>query len=284
MIIWLASYPKSGNTWVRSFLTSLLYNKKNEANLKDLVNIQQYPLRSHFANLVSKIDDLSELSSNWILSQKIINQDKKIKFFKTHHALCKFKNSYFTNGEVSLGVVHIVRDPRNVISSILYHYSKKNYEEAKDFLFDERKAIGKRFDPNDPEVNRNIFTVLSSWKNHYTSWKQFKKNYLLIKYEDLLSTPKDEFYNLSNYISKLLNIEFENNKINHAIKTNSFENLKKLEKEGGFEEAVSDKETGGKKEFFNLGPANDWSKLLSSELRESIEREFEVEMRELGYI
>ena len=284
MIIWLASYPKSGNTWVRSFLTSLLYNKKNEANLKDLVNIQQYPLRSHFTNLVSKIDDLSELSSNWILSQKIINQDKKIKFFKTHHALCKFKNSYFTNGEVSLGVVHIVRDPRNVISSILYHYSKKNYEEAKDFLFDERKAIGKRFDPNDPEVNRNIFTVLSSWKNHYTSWKQFKKNYLLIKYEDLLSNPKDEFYNLSNYISKLLNIEFENNKINHAIKTNSFENLKKLEKEGGFEEAVSDKETGGKKEFFNLGPANDWSKLLSSELRESIEREFEVEMRELGYI
>ena len=284
MIIWLASYPKSGNTWVRSFLTSLLYNKKNEANLKDLVNIQQYPLRSHFTNLVSKIDDLSELSSNWILSQKIINQDKKIKFFKTHHALCKFKNSYFTNGEVSLGVVHIVRDPRNVISSILYHYSKKNYEEAKDFLFDERKAIGKRFDPNDPEVNRNIFTVLSSWKNHYTSWKQFKKNYLLIKYEDLLSNPKDEFYNLSNYISKLLNIEFENNKINHAIKSNSFENLKKLEKEGGFEEAVSDKETGEKKEFFNLGPANDWSKLLSSELRESIEKEFEVEMRELGYI
>jgi len=284
MIIWLASYPKSGNTWVRSFLTSLLYNKKNEANLKDLVNIQQYPLRSHFTNLVSKIDDLSELSSNWILSQKIINQDKKIKFFKTHHALCKFKNSYFTNGEVSLGVIHIVRDPRNVISSILYHYSKKNYEEAKDFLFDERKAIGKRFDPNDPEVNRNIFTVLSSWKNHYTSWKQFKKNYLLIKYEDLLSNPKDEFYNLSNYLSKLLSIEFENNKINHAIKSNSFENLKKLEKEGGFEEAVSDKETGGKKEFFNLGPANDWSKLLSSELRESIEREFEVEMRELGYI
>ena len=284
MIIWLASYPKSGNTWVRSFLTSLLYNKNNEANLKDLVNIQQYPLRSHFTNLVSKIDDLSELSSNWILSQKIINQDKKIKFFKTHHALCKFKNSYFTNGEVSLGVIHIVRDPRNVISSILYHYSKKNYEEAKDFLFDERKAIGKRFDPNDPEVNRNIFTVLSSWKNHYTSWKQFKKNYLLIKYEDLLSNPKDEFYNLSNYLSKLLSIEFENNKINHAIKSNSFENLKKLEKEGGFEEAVSDKETGEKKEFFNLGPANDWSKLLSSELRESIEKEFEVEMRELGYI
>ena len=172
MIIWLASYPKSGNTWVRSFITSLLYNENNEANLKDLIHIQQYPLRSHFTNLVSDIDNLGELSSNWILSQKIINQDNKIKFFKTHHAFCKFNNSFFTNGEVSLGTVHIVRDPRNVISSILYHFSKKNYEEAREFLFDERKAIGKKFDPKDPNVNKNIFTVLGSWKNHcllYTS-------------------------------------------------------------------------------------------------------------------
>ncbi len=144
MIIWLASYPKSGNTWVRSFITSLLYNENNEANLKDLIHIQQYPLRSHFTNLVSDIDNLGELSSNWILSQKIINQDNKIKFFKTHHAFCKFNNSFFTNGEVSLGTVHIVRDPRNVISSILYHFSKKNYEEAREFLFDERRSYSKK--------------------------------------------------------------------------------------------------------------------------------------------
>ena len=284
MIIWLASYPKSGNTWVRSFLTSLFYNENNEANLKNLVHIQQYPLRSHFTNLVSDIDNLRELSSNWILSQKIINQDNKIKFFKTHHAFCKFDNSFFTNGEASLGVVHIVRDPRNIISSILYHYSKKNYEEAREFLFDERKVIGRKFDPNDPEVNRNMLTVLSSWKNHYLSWKEFEKNYLLIKYEDLLSNPQEEFHKLTEYLSKHLNIKFESDKINHAVKSNSFENLKKLETEGGFGEGVKDKETGAVKQFFNLGPANDWSKLLDNELKESIEKEFKNEMRELGYI
>ncbi len=284
MIIWLASYPKSGNTWVRSFLTSLLYNENNEANLKNLIHIQQYPLRSHFNNLVTEIDSLKELSSNWVQSQKIINRDNKIKFFKTHHALCKFDNSFFTNGEVSLGVVHIVRDPRNVISSILYHYSKKNYEEARDFLFDERKAIGKKFDPNDPEVNRNIFTVLSSWKKHYLSWKEFKKNYLLIKYEDLLLNPHKEFHRLSEYLAKLLNVKFENDKIDYAVKSNSFENLQKLEKQGGFGEAVKDKKTGEIKQFFNLGPANDWSKLLKNDVKESIEKEFKNEMRELGYI
>ena len=284
MIIWLASYPKSGNTWVRSFLNSLLFNKNNEANLGELRKIDQYPKRSHFVNLVTKIDNMNELSSNWIRSQKILNQDNKVKFLKTHHALCKFKNSVFTNSDVSLGVVHIVRDPRNVISSILYHFSKKDYEEAKDFLFDENKAIGKKFDANDPNVNRNIFTVISSWKNHYNSWKQFKKNYLLIKYEDLVQDPYNEFNKLSNYLSKILNLNFEKEKIKNAVGANSFEELKKLEVDNGFAEAIRDKETGEIKRFFNLGPDNDWKKLLDDGLRENIEREFKNEMIELGYI
>ena len=284
MIIWLASYPKSGNTWVRSFLNSLLFNKNNEADLSEINKIDQYPKRSHFINLVNEIDNLEKLSSNWIESQKILNKDNKIKFLKTHHALCKYQNSFFTNGEVSLGTVHIIRDPRNVISSILYHFSKKNYSEAKEFLFNENKALGKKFDLKDPNVNKNIFTVISSWKNHFNSWKQFNKNYLLIKYEDLILDPHKEFNKLAEYLSKLLNLEFDASKVNLAVRSNSFENLKKLEKENGFVEAINDKETGKKKQFFNLGPENDWKKLLDTKLRQDIEKEFETEMRELGYI
>ena len=284
MIIWLASYPKSGNTWVRSFLNSLLFNKNNEADLSEISKIDQYPKRSHFINLVNEIDNLEKLSSNWIESQKILNKDNKIKILKTHHALCKYKNSVFTNENVSLGAVHIVRDPRNVISSILYHFSKRNFTEAKRFLFDENKALGKKFDLNDPNANRNIFTVISSWGNHYNSWKQFRKNYLLIKYEDLIQDPHKEFNKLAEYLSKLLNLKFEAKKIELAVKSNSFENLKKLEKENGFAEAVSDKKTGEKKRFFNLGPDNDWEKLIDKKLREDIEKEFKIEMIELGYI
>ena len=284
MIIWLASYPKSGNTWVRSFLNSLLFNKNNEANLSEISKIDQYPKRSHFINLVNEIDNLEKLSLNWIESQKLINKDGKIRFLKTHHALCKYQNSFFTNGEVSLGTIHIVRDPRNVISSILYHFSKKNYNEAKNFLFDKNKALGKKFDLKDPNVNRNIFTVISSWNSHYNSWKQFKKNYILIKYEDLIRDPHKEFNKLVEYLSKLLNLKFEAKKIELAVRSNSFENLKRLEKENGFAEAVSDKETGEKKRFFNLGPDNDWEKLIDKKLREDIEKEFKIEMIELGYI
>ena len=73
-------------------------------------------------------------------------------------------------------------------------------------------------------------------------------------------------------------------KINFAVKSNSFENLKKLEEENGFAEAIEDKKAGGKKKFFNLGPNNDWEKLLNIKLRDNIEKEFEIEMRELKYI
>ena len=73
-------------------------------------------------------------------------------------------------------------------------------------------------------------------------------------------------------------------KINLAVRSNSFSNLKKLEKENGFAEAIIDKETGEKKQFFNLGPENDWKKLLNIKLKEDIEKEFKTEMRELGYI
>ena len=284
MIIWLTSYPKSGNTWVRSFLVSLLYNKKNETNLEGLNNIPQYPLRSHFNNLLDNIDDINEVSSKWIISQKRINSDKKNKFFKTHHALCKIGKFSFTNYETSLGAIHIVRDPRNIINSILYHYSKKSFLEAKEFMLDETRALGKKFDPNSPSVNQDMFTVLTSWKTHYLSWKNFKKNYLLIKYENLVSEPDNEFRKITKYLNDVMNIKIEEDKIDHAIKSNSFENLKKIENRDGFKEAIKDKSSGEVKSFFNLGPNNKWEKILDSEIKDEIEKKFNVEMKELGYL
>ena len=92
----------------------------------------------------------------------------------------------------------MLRDPEKCNIIYIYHFSKKIINiEAKNFLFDENKALGKKFDLKKIQMfNRNIFTVISSWKNHYNSWKQFKKNYLLIKYEDLIQDPHKEFNKL----------------------------------------------------------------------------------------
>ena len=283
MIIWLASYPKSGNTWVRSFLTSLIYKKDGTADLNSMP-ISQYPLRSHFNGLTNEFDNINLLSEKWIPSQDLLNLDNKIKFFKTHHVMCNFGKNSFTNYENTFGVIYIVRDPRNVITSILNYYSKNNYEEAKQFLFDEKKIIGVDFSKNNEHKRgNNIATLISSWKTHYNSWKNFKKNFLLIKYENLINDEINEFSKIRNYLENKLNLRFSNNKFEMAISSNSFAKLKRIEEMEGFSENVKIN-TNPDVNFFNLGPKNDYKNLLDEKISIEIEKIFSLEMKELEYI
>ena len=102
MIIWIASYPKSGNTWLRAFITSLLYKDKNLNSLDKLRQIHAYPLSKDFYNLLDNFENFKEISENWEKSQSILNLDKKIKFLKTHHILCSINNNFFTTYKNSL--------------------------------------------------------------------------------------------------------------------------------------------------------------------------------------
>jgi len=282
MIIWLASYPKSGNTWVRSFLNSLFYSKDNTANLD--MNIGQYPLTSHFSSYIDDFSDMKIISKYWKLSQNFINSEKKIKFLKTHHIMCNINGNNFTTTHNSLGAIYIVRDPRNVVTSILNHYSKNNYSEARNFMFDPNHCIDVENYSHKNLLQKDImYTFISSWNNHYNSWKTFPKNFFLIKYENLIKNSEDEFFKLTNYLSKILKIKIDKEKIKKSIKSNSFENLRKIENKYGFKESVKNEKTGIKK-FFNLGPNNKWENLLDNETKELIEKKFKKEMQELNYI
>ena len=97
MIIWVVSYPKSGNTLVRAILTSLIYSEDGNFNVNLLKKIDQYPQNHHFEGLINKFNDIDELSKFWTISQDKLNLDKKIKFLKTHHLRCGLGNYTFTN-------------------------------------------------------------------------------------------------------------------------------------------------------------------------------------------
>ena len=285
MIIWLTSYPKSGNTWVRSFLSSLIFTNNGEVDFNAMQKISQYPMRRHFTGLLENLEDFNALSKHWIPSQELINLDNKIKFFKTHHVMCNFGKNSFTNYENTFGVIQIVRDPRNIITSILNFFNKKNYDEAKQFLFDEKKIIGVNLALNSQQKlkDNNIITLISSWKTHYNSWKNFKKNHLLIKYENLINEPKREFGKIRHYLDTKLGLRFSEKKFNDAIDANSFLKLKKIENLKGFSENLN-KESLKKNDFFNLGPKNDYKKFLDVQTKEEIENLFFNEMKELKYL
>ena len=284
MIIWIASYPKSGNTWLRAFITSLLYKDKNLNVLNKLKQIHAYPLSKDFYNLLDNFENFKNISENWEKSQSILNLDKKIKFLKTHHILCSINGKFFTNYKNSLGVIYIVRDPRNVIISLKHHYSFKNYDEALKFMLDKHRFSGKMGKKETFTRETEFPTYISNWHNHYNSWKNFKKNYLLIKYEDLIKNPKANFKEVTKYLSKLLKIKIDEEDLDDAILKSSFKNLKQSEEKFGFSEAAPDKITNRKKKFFNLGPDNMWKEDLPVNIRKKIESTFNEEMKELNYL
>ena len=284
MIIWLASYPKSGNTWLRAFVASLLYGGNKKEALKNMKIIRAYPLTSDFKNLVADFKDFKTISENWANSQRVINLNKKVKFLKTHHVLCKINQSSFTNYESSIGVINIVRDPRNVITSVKHYYSLKTYDEAFEFICNEKKFLGKFDSKNNYERETQFPTFISSWNNHYNTWKNFKKNRLLIRYEDLIDKPEETFDTITTFLCKLLNLKINKHRINEAIEHSSFDKLKKDEKKLELIEAPVDSKTKNKKQFFYLGPKNNWKELLPNEIKQKIEKRFEKEMRELGYL
>ena len=277
MIIWLASYPKSGNTWVRVFLNSLFYTKNNDSDINNLT-IGQFPNRKHFENITKNIDDINEFSKNCINAQLKLNLSNETRFLKTHHAYWQNEKYKFTDVQTTLGVIYIVRDPRNVITSLKNHFNFDNYNEALKFLLDDRKVIGIKNSKREADLPH----IISSWKNHFNSWKKMSKNYLLIKYENLINSPETEFQKITNYLEKLLNKKFEKKKFLDAIEKSNFDNLKKKEKANGFIEAPISLSQSNL--FFNMGPKNDWRKLLDKEISEQIERKFKAEMLELNYL
>ena len=281
MIIWIASYPKSGNTWVRAIISSFLNSDSNEIDINNL-KIRQFPLAQDFKELIRDFKSEEQFVKNCIPAQEKINLDNQIKFFKTHSAYWKYGNYTFTNEINSLGVIHVVRDPRNVITSVMNHFNRtaNSYEKAIRFITDDKKMLSSE---NLPQSENDIPTIISSWSNHYNSWKKFKKNNLLIKYENLLINPESEFLKIAEFLKNLIKIKINSSQVYNTIKNTDFEKFKTQESIYGFKEAAKNKNNENIN-FFHLGPENNWKKLLSENTKKTIESTFREEMRELGYL
>ena len=284
MIIWIASYPKSGNTWLRALLSTYFFSKDGTFNDGLLKKIDQFPTLKYFKNFNHDKKIPGDTCKYWIKAQEIINTQQSLKFFKTHNVFGKLNNFDFTNNQNSIGCIYVVRDPRNVFTSLKNHYQLNN-DQAFNWITNEKNYI---YNINDfKNSGYSDFQFISSWNTNYKSWTIQKKIPVkLIKYEDLLNSTYAVFLDVINFINTITknNQKLDKNKIKKTLKSTSFDVLKKNEKKYGFTESVPDKISKNKKiTFFNLGPKNDWKKIIDSTLANKISNAFAKDLKELNY-
>ncbi|MFL2520390.1 MAG: sulfotransferase domain-containing protein [Alphaproteobacteria bacterium] len=271
--IFLASYPKSGNTWIRAIVGNL-YNFDKEFSLKSLKSIPLLSIKKHFNEFENKIfSDNNVLHFDWV-SQNIIecqkilnNKPNHLNIFKTHSV----RHKKFTNETVNAGFIYIVRDPRDIVVSFKY-FSGKNFDEIINELIFQKKLM----------INTNgAMELLSTWDLHVQSWLNYNTvPRLIIKYEDLKSNPKEIVLNIIEFFNKIykLNIDLSDQQIDKIIINTNFNNLKKLENQKGFDEASQHSK------FFRSGNSNQWKDVLSIPQLQLIENNLQTLMKYFNYI
>ena len=281
MIIWIASFPKSGNTWMRAFLSSYLYLDLDKENFTFnlLKKIERFPNLNQLNNIGIKPKSFLDVAKSWIPTQNHINLNNKINLLKTHQAFGNFENFPFTDSNNTLGAIYLVRDPRDVLISYSKHM-KQSIDKTLDLVLED-DSKGNLFEGK----NSVIGEVRGSWSQHYNSWKYSNlKDKIIIKYEDLINNPFDTFSKVIshlNYLFRKLSFPLETNaeRIRKCIEISNFNNLQNLEKKSGFSDNINSGAT-----FFNKGTTNQWQDELNDKIIYKIEKKFKKEMKELNYI
>ena len=272
MILWLSSYPKSGNTWARIFLTNYLFEQTKDP-FENLDKIGSYPRKEYFKFLEKKdFESLKNREQNYkqyIISQEKINLNGELNFLKSHSYCGVLNGNNFSNSDNTAGFIYFVRDPRSVAISLSHHRSA-SLKDTVEMMLNKNQFM-------QPDDNDGLLEFFSSWKINYLSWKNSKYPKLIIKYEELKKDPFDTFKKILNFISQFKKIEIDDEKIHKIIKKCEFENLQNQEKIKGF------KERKGKELFFRKGEIDEWKNKLPNSLSELIKKNFNSEMQELGY-
>lgn len=273
-IIWLASYPKSGNTWLRVFLTCLLRPDEE----MDINNLAGGPI----ASSREVFDEISGLSSSDLTREEIENlrpdvyihlakMSKGILYRKIHDAyIATASGRPLIPAEVSKSVVYVIRNPLDVAASFANHLNK---------ALDETIALmGKTsyaFCSKDHLMHNQLEQKLLTWSEHVESWLDLSNLPVhILKYEDMIYNSFETFKQAAQF----LGFKKSDEEIQKAIRQSEFNQLHQQEKEKGFKEKAPDSPA-----FFRQGKEGTWKDELSKEQADLIIHQHKKVMERFGY-
>jgi len=188
-ILWLASYPKSGNTWMRSFLANLILGEADPLPLKRISEVcPSEPAEIWFRPLVKgKVSDLSpkELAALRVRAQeRAVGLNENVIPMKTHSYLGEDCGQPIFSMKATFGAVYIIRDPRDVVVSAADHFGLA-LEAMIDKLADPLAVCAAM-------PGTIVHELQSSWSHHVESWTRWNHpGIFTVRYEDLLADPKE---------------------------------------------------------------------------------------------
>jgi Sulfotransferase domain len=275
--VWIASYPKSGNTWLRIFIHNLMRELAGETDgRQDINRLSKWSTiearKNDFTRRLGKpAEDASvaEIAATRRLVQAdLVHDRKRPVFIKTHNAVASVEGFPTINFDVTWAAIYAVRNPLDVTISYAHH-TAMSIDAIIEGMADS-KAM------SEVTKDRRVYDFMSSWSFHVASWISVPhRPVLIIRYEDMLAAPERSFGRLARF----LRLQPSTEQLRRAIEKSSFDELARQEGKNGFVERPKTAE-----KFFRSGKADQWKEVLSPQQVHAITRVHAPMMMRCGYL
>ena len=271
-IIWLASYPKSGNTWARIFLANYLANPPKPLRINEAHRFcMGDTIASTYQKVAGRPINTQDVELTLQLRPKvlagIVGNNADVNFVKTHNIRSVAREITLIPPEVTRSAIYIMRNPLDMVLSYARHYGMT-------------PAVAVAHIGNEDNANaadgQSVAQFLGSWSGHVKSWTSPSPYPMLVlRYEDLLEDPEAQFERVLTHIG----IPVDKARLKKAVEFASFKELSRQEESAGFIERPVQSE-----KFFAKGEAGQWKDDLDKSLIVEIKRTHRKVMKKYGYL
>ena len=272
-IIWIASYPKSGSTWLRAFLHNYVRNAEAPHDINRLMDLttgessaaryQRHDPRPPSQYSIADVQALRPL-----VHRALADAHPGLVFVKTHNALLVVAGVQTITKDVTSGAIYILRDPRDVAISYSHHLGR-SIDDTIGVMADVEAATG--------GTDEKVYERLSSWSAHVHFWTRRPHPELhVMRYEDMAAEPRQTFGGLIRFLGQ----EPPEDRLDRAVAFSDFAVLRSQEQARGFIEQPA-RSSGP---FFRAGKVGKWQAVLTRAQAARIERDHGELMRRFGYL
>ncbi|MBB5722922.1 hypothetical protein FHS72_002558 [Loktanella ponticola] len=271
-LFWLASYPKSGNTWLRIVLANYLLGGDAPLAINAVRKLGYSDSEAaHYTRANGGPYDLADAQKTIALREKsllnIVTTGPKVALIKTHNYNSTINNVALIPSAYTRGAIYVARHPGDVALSFASHYGL-SIDETIARMAEPRAVVG--------GSKGAALQFTSDWSSHVQSWaasKAFKVS--VIRYEDMHDAPKKVFGS----VLKHMGVAVDADKLDRAIAHSKFDELQKQEQTEAFSE-----NTAHQPQFFRSGTAGGWRDNLSKAQIDALTKTHGKIMKALGYL